>query len=214
MRRHPGGGEPSSPAPTTHLPKQLTFVQRTIKRSVDIVAALVFFALFGPLYLAVALGVAISMGRPVHFWQVRIGEGGQRFRFYKFRSMVRDSETILDDYLSRNDAARTQWDTFQKLEKDPRITPLGKIIRKISLDELPQFWNVLKGDMSLIGPRPAWNASAASTVATGRTTAPCVRGSPGSGRSAVAIGCRTHNASSSMPITSTTGRSGSTSRFS
>jgi lipopolysaccharide/colanic/teichoic acid biosynthesis glycosyltransferase len=132
----------------------LTPAQRAIKRSVDIVAALMFFALFGPLYLLVALGVCISMGRPVHFWQIRIGEGGQRFRFYKFRSMVRDSENILDDYLSKNDVARTQWDTFQKLEKDPRITPLGKIIRKISLDELPQFWNVLKGDMSLIGPRP------------------------------------------------------------
>ena len=154
MRRLPGGGEPSSPIPITASPRQLTRTQRGIKRSVDILAALVFFALFGPLYLAVALGVAISMGRPVHFWQVRIGEGGQRFRFYKFRSMVRDSETILDDYLSKNDAARTQWDTFQKLEKDPRITPLGRIIRKISLDELPQFWNVLKGDMSLIGPRP------------------------------------------------------------
>jgi exopolysaccharide production protein ExoY len=129
-------------------------LQRSIKRSVDIVGALAFFVLFGPIYLLVALGVQLSMGRPVHFWQIRLGEDGRRFRFYKFRSMVRDSENILDEFLSKNDVARTQWDTFQKLEKDPRITPLGHFIRKLSLDELPQFWNVLKGDMSLIGPRP------------------------------------------------------------
>jgi exopolysaccharide production protein ExoY len=132
----------------------LTLLQRSIKRSMDILGALTFFLLLGPVYLAVALAVRISMGHPVHFWQTRMGEGGQRFRFYKFRSMVRNSENILDEYLSKNDVARTQWDTFQKLEKDPRITPLGHFIRKLSLDELPQFWNVLKGDMSLIGPRP------------------------------------------------------------
>ncbi|MBB1600083.1 UDP-phosphate galactose phosphotransferase [Variovorax sp. UMC13] len=135
-------------------PKGLTPLQRGLKRSVDIVAALTFFTFFGPIYLVVALAVAISMGRPVHFFQTRMGEGGQRFKFYKFRSMVRNSESILDDYLSKNDVARTQWETFQKLEVDPRITPLGRLIRKLSLDELPQFWNVLKGDMSLIGPRP------------------------------------------------------------
>ena len=142
------------PAPVIARPPQLTLLQRSIKRSVDIVGALTFFLLLGPVYLAVALAVRISMGHPVHFWQTRMGEGGQRFRFYKFRSMVRNSENILDEYLSKNDVARTQWDTFQKLEKDPRITPLGHFIRKLSLDELPQFWNVLKGDMSLIGPRP------------------------------------------------------------
>jgi len=151
-RRHPGG-EPS-PAPITVQPARLTLMQRGVKRSVDIVGALAFFVLAGPIYLAVALAVRISMGHPVHFWQTRMGEGGQRFRFYKFRSMVRNSENILDEYLSKNDVARTQWDTFQKLEKDPRITPLGHFIRKLSLDELPQFWNVLKGDMSLVGPRP------------------------------------------------------------
>ena len=152
-RRYPGSGEPL-PAPVIAQPPQLTLLQRSVKRSVDILGALTFFLLLGPVYLAVALAVRISMGHPVHFWQTRMGEGGQRFRFYKFRSMVRNSENILDEYLSKNDVARTQWDTFQKLEKDPRITPLGHFIRKLSLDELPQFWNVLKGDMSLIGPRP------------------------------------------------------------
>ena len=125
-----------------------------MKRAIDIVGALVFFLVFGPLYLLVAGGVLISMGRPVHFWQYRLGRHGKRFRFHKFRSMVRDSGEALDAYLSRNDVARTEWATFQKLEHDPRITPFGHFIRRLSLDELPQFWNVLKGDMSLVGPRP------------------------------------------------------------
>jgi lipopolysaccharide/colanic/teichoic acid biosynthesis glycosyltransferase len=152
-RFSPDGGGPSAPA-TYAQPRRLSYFERTAKRTIDIVGALTFFTLFGPLYVIVALCVAISMGRPVHFWQNRLGENGQRFRFYKFRSMVRNSEDVLDEFLSRNDMARTEWDTFQKLEKDPRITPTGMIIRKLSLDELPQFWNVLKGDMSLVGPRP------------------------------------------------------------
>lgn len=147
-----GGGPPSMPAYVA--PRRLSLFERGAKRTMDIVGALVFFLFFGPLYLCVAAVVGLSMGRPVHFWQTRLGERGQRFRFYKFRSMVRDSDQVLDEFLSRNDMARTEWDTFQKLEKDPRITPIGQLIRKLSLDELPQFWNVLKGDMSLVGPRP------------------------------------------------------------
>ncbi|WP_162593767.1 sugar transferase [Variovorax sp. PBL-E5] len=149
----PDGGGSSTP-PLHVQPRRLSYLERTTKRAMDIVGALIFFAVFGPLYLLVALGVRISMGRPVHFWQNRLGERGQRFRFYKFRSMVHNSEHVLDEFLSRNDMARTEWDTFQKLEKDPRITPIGQFIRKLSLDELPQFWNVLKGDMSIVGPRP------------------------------------------------------------
>jgi exopolysaccharide production protein ExoY len=149
----PDGGGPSAPS-TYAQPRRLSYLDRTMKRAIDIVGALTFFIVFGPLYLLVALGVRISMGRPVHFWQNRLGERGQRFRFYKFRSMVHNSDNVLDEFLSRNDMARTEWDTFQKLEKDPRITPTGQFIRKLSLDELPQFWNVLKGDMSLVGPRP------------------------------------------------------------
>ncbi|RYH19393.1 MAG: sugar transferase, partial [Alcaligenaceae bacterium] len=118
------------------------------------VGALLFFALFGPVYLLIAMGVLVGMGGPVHYWQPRLGLGGRPFRFHKFRSMVRNSDEILESHLSANDMARTEWDTFQKLQKDPRITPLGQILRKASLDELPQFWNVLKGDMSLVGPRP------------------------------------------------------------
>ena len=147
------GGRTAS-APHDRRPLRLGAHERAIKRAFDIGGALIFFALFGPLYLLVALAVLISMGKPVHFWQNRVGSGGRRFRFYKFRSMVQNSDVVLDDFLSRNDMARTQWDTFQKLESDPRITPIGQVIRKLSLDELPQFWNVLIGDMSLVGPRP------------------------------------------------------------
>ena len=150
----PGGGSSSSPYIAVILPRRMTAVERLAKRSLDILGALLFFLLCGPFYVLVALGVRLSMGSPVHFGQVRLGQGGQRFRFYKFRSMVHDSDTVLDQFLSKNDMARTEWDTFQKLEKDPRITPIGQWIRKLSLDELPQFWNVLKGDMSLVGPRP------------------------------------------------------------
>ena len=134
--------------------RPLNAVDRAAKRTIDIGGALLFFAVFGPLYLLVALAVLLSMGRPVYYWQNRLGAGGRPFRFYKFRSMVHNSDAVLDELLSRNDMARTEWDTFQKLEKDPRITAIGQFIRKLSLDELPQFWNVLKGDMSLVGPRP------------------------------------------------------------
>jgi len=148
----PGDGIPSLPRPVAA--SRQTAIDRALKRSIDIVGALTFLTLMAPLYAFIMLCVRISMGSPVHFGQVRLGQGGRRFRFYKFRSMVHDSEAVLDDFLSRNDMARTEWDTFQKLEKDPRITWVGNVIRKLSLDEIPQFWNVLKGDMSLVGPRP------------------------------------------------------------
>ena len=146
---------PDVAAPLPRVPaRALGGVQRIVKRAIDIVGACVFFVLFGPLYLAVAAAVLISMGRPVHFWQYRLGRDGRRFRFHKFRSMVHDASNVLEEHLSQNDMARTEWATFQKLTYDPRITPVGHFIRRLSLDELPQFWNVLKGDMSLVGPRP------------------------------------------------------------
>ncbi len=128
--------------------------QCALKRLIDIVGALTFFVLFGPLYVIVAAAVLICMGAPVHYWQTRLGQGGRAFRFYKFRSMVQDSDAILEKHLHEDVAARTQWQTYQKLDHDPRVTAVGRFIRRSSLDELPQFWNVLKGDMSLVGPRP------------------------------------------------------------
>ena len=135
-------------------PDCLTARQRALKRSVDIVGALAFFVFLGPLYLLVAAAVRISMGRPVYYWQTRLGQGGRPFRCYKFRSMVTGSDEILAGHLAYDAVARARWERFQKLDDDPRVTPVGRVIRRLSLDELPQFYNVLKGDMSLVGPRP------------------------------------------------------------
>lgn len=128
--------------------------QRGIKRSLDIVGALALLALLGPMYLGIALAVALRMGAPVHYWQKRLGRGGKAFPFYKFRSMCLDADAMLKRHLAANPDARLQWRRYQKLEDDPRITPLGRFLRRTSLDELPQLFNVLKGDMSLVGPRP------------------------------------------------------------
>jgi len=145
----------SAAAHATHARAHgLSPAQRAAKRAVDIVGALFFFVVFGPLYLLVAAAVWLDTGGPVHFWQVRLGQNGRSFRFYKFRSMVPGADKILAQHLASDPAARRQWDLFQKLDDDPRITRIGRLIRKLSLDELPQFFNVLKGDMSLVGPRP------------------------------------------------------------
>jgi exopolysaccharide production protein ExoY len=125
-----------------------------IKRGIDIVAALVFFTVFLPLFVLVAIGVRWSSHGPALYSQPRVGRHGRTFRFYKFRSMVVDSDEVLSAFLDSDSEAKSQWDAYQKLSDDPRITPFGRFIRKTSLDELPQFWNVLKGDMSLVGPRP------------------------------------------------------------
>lgn len=125
-----------------------------LKRGVDICGALVFFAMFGWLYLILWAGVLLSSGAPAMYSQKRYGKDGRVFNFYKFRSMVKNADVVLEQHLKENSSARAQWRDFQKLDQDPRITQFGKFIRKTSLDELPQFWNVLMGDMSLIGPRP------------------------------------------------------------
>lgn len=127
---------------------------RAGKRAVDIAAALFFFCAFGWLFAILAVGVLITSGAPVLYSQPRYGRGGRIFKFYKFRSMLSNSAQILEEHLKNDPVARQQWAEYQKLENDPRITPFGKFIRKTSLDELPQFWNVLVGDMSLVGPRP------------------------------------------------------------
>ena len=133
---------------------QFTVAQRSLKRSVDIVGASAFFVFLGPLYLIVAAVVLVGMGRPVHYSQIRLGQDGRPFRCYKFRSMTREANEILRRHLEQDAAARTRWEQFQKLENDPRISRVGRAIRRLSLDELPQFYNVLKGDMSMVGPRP------------------------------------------------------------
>lgn len=120
---------------------------------IDFLGAAVAILLSMPVMLLLLVALWIEDGNPI-FSQERLGKRGRRFRMYKLRSMVPDAEARLAEHLAANPAAAREWAVRQKLGNDPRITPLGRLIRKTSLDELPQLFNVLKGDMSLVGPRP------------------------------------------------------------
>ena len=124
-----------------------------LKRGLDVLAVLLAAPVVLPVVLILGLLIARD-GGPVFYQQDRIGRGGRHFRIWKLRSMVIDAEKRLEEHLARDPAARAEWAETQKLKSDPRITAVGRLIRKSSLDELPQLWNVLKGEMSLVGPRP------------------------------------------------------------
>ena len=121
-----------------------------MKRLFDVLLSGTGLVLSSPLWLLIALAVVAEDGRPVFFTQERVGRGGRRFRAFKFRSMVKNAEAVL---AARPDLMEEYKRTF-KIANDPRIFPLGKFLRKTSLDELPQLWNVIRGEMSLVGPRP------------------------------------------------------------
>jgi exopolysaccharide production protein ExoY len=123
------------------------------KRALDIVGALIAVVLFAPVMSIIYIVLMFSGGKPV-FAHRRVGRDGRLFPCYKFRSMVRNSDEVLTDHLERNPAARQEWDATCKLTCDPRVTRFGAFLRRSSLDELPQLFNVLKGEMSLVGPRP------------------------------------------------------------
>lgn len=101
-----------------------------------------------------AMFVWLADRSPPFYAQYRVGQNGRQFRMIKLRTMVRNADQVLEEYLENNAAARREWDQTQKLKHDPRIIRFGRFLRKTSLDELPQLWNVLSGDMSLVGPRP------------------------------------------------------------
>jgi lipopolysaccharide/colanic/teichoic acid biosynthesis glycosyltransferase len=124
---------------------------RGLKRGLDIVVASIALLVLSPLMLLVAALIKITAPGPVLFWQVRVGRWGREFPFPKFRSMVCNAEKLKELLLEQNDHGNSV--TF-KMKKDPRVTTVGRIIRKLSIDELPQLWCVLAGDMSLVGPRP------------------------------------------------------------
>ena len=128
-------------------------VQRVLKRTLDLVFSGLLMILIAPLLLTLS-GLLMLEGGPVFFSQLRIGENLRRFRCLKFRSMRPDAEQRLSEMLARDPVAREEWETHQKLKNDPRITPVGRFLRATSLDELPQLFNVLKGEMSMVGPRP------------------------------------------------------------
>ncbi|HUI21808.1 MAG TPA: sugar transferase [Methylocella sp.] len=124
------------------------------KRIFDLISASITLVVFSPLFLFVVVLLRLTDPGPVIFRHIRVGQGGRRFACLKFRSMVADSEKVLKTLLESDPAARMEWERTQKLANDPRITPVGKFLRQSSLDELPQLFNVIRGDMSLVGPRP------------------------------------------------------------
>lgn len=129
---------------------------KVVKRLIDILGGLVGCVLLVPITVAVYIArkVLKEDDGPLFYEHLRYGKDGKKFRIYKFRSMCIDADKRLKEYLEQNEEARIEFEENHKLKDDPRITKLGKFIRKTSIDELPQFINVLKGDMSLIGPRP------------------------------------------------------------
>ena len=124
-----------------------------LKRVFDIALVVVFAPLVVLVVAALAIGAALDGGNPFYF-QDRVGRGGRIYRMWKLRTMVAGAVAKLETYLAQHPAARQEWDSTQKLKSDPRITRFGRFLRRSSLDELPQLWNVLTGEMSLVGPRP------------------------------------------------------------
>jgi len=127
---------------------------RLFKRIFDITATVIGGLLILPVIAIVAILIYLDSPGPIVFGHKRVGQGGKEFPCYKFRSMVPNAQEALEIYLKENPEAREEWERDFKLKDDPRVTKIGKFLRKTSLDELPQLWNVLIGDMSLVGPRP------------------------------------------------------------
>jgi exopolysaccharide production protein ExoY len=147
------GARVPSPAarPVIH---QSHIVGGLAKRSLDIGLAFTALVLLSPLMLGVALLIKLTSPGKVLYGHGRIGFAGRQFRCWKFRTMVVDGDRVLEDYLRQNPHERAIWLAERKLRDDPRITPMGAVLRKLSVDELPQLYNILMGQMSIVGPRP------------------------------------------------------------
>jgi exopolysaccharide production protein ExoY len=124
------------------------------KRSFDITAALAALVFFSPILLLIMALVKVSSKGSIFYGHRRIGHNGRSFHCLKFRTMVANGDEVLRDYLRNNPSAAEEWKATRKLRDDPRVTTVGTVLRKLSLDELPQLINILRGDMSVVGPRP------------------------------------------------------------
>ncbi|TKT69327.1 sugar transferase [Aquamicrobium sp. LC103] len=124
------------------------------KRGLDIIGATFGLILVSPLFVLLAVLVKLSDGGPIFYGHRRVGRGGRVFHCLKFRTMVVNGEQALATYLRDNPEARAEWEATRKLKTDPRVTRVGVVLRKLSLDELPQIINILRGEMSIVGPRP------------------------------------------------------------
>ena len=140
-----------SPAHVSVFVPRHGLYRSSLKRSLDVLLVLMALPVVLPLVLAL---IVLMDGSNPFYSQERVGRGGHRYRMWKLRSMVVDADKRLQGHLDTNPEARAEWEQTQKLRHDPRITRFGRILRKSSLDELPQLWNVLIGHMSLVGPRP------------------------------------------------------------
>lgn len=138
-----------SPARNTHRHHNFS----ALKRALDIVGSVAIGFVFSPLILIIAVRMGLEDG-PILFRHRRVGQDGKIFECLKFRTMVPNAEQILRELLDKDPVARAEWLRDHKLRNDPRVTRLGRFLRKTSLDELPQLWNVMRGEMSLVGPRP------------------------------------------------------------
>ncbi len=134
-------------------PEQL-FSYRVVKRAVDVAVVLFLCVLLSPILVVIALAVWLTSPGPVLFSHRRIRRQGEFFTMWKFRTMCTNSGEVLERYLVAHPEARAEWRATHKLKCDPRVTRVGRLLRRTSLDELPQLWNVLNGSMSLVGPRP------------------------------------------------------------
>lgn len=125
-----------------------------VKRAIDVFVVLILMPLFIPILAVVSILIVLDSKGPIFFVQERVGKDGKIFRCYKFRTMFVDAEKRLLEILNKDLIAKEQWLQNSKLRNDPRVTNVGKLLRRFSIDELPQIINVLKGDMSFVGPRP------------------------------------------------------------
>ncbi|MFM8596307.1 MAG: sugar transferase, partial [Flavobacteriales bacterium] len=145
------------PSPQEGIPfltfdqSRISFLGRVAKRTFDLVFSLILMIFLSPVFLLIALAVLISSGWPIFYSQTRVGYQGKTFKFYKFRSMVKDADNLIGEVENVHEKDHVIF----KNKQDPRVTPVGRILRKYSLDELPQFLNVLNNTMSVVGPRPA-----------------------------------------------------------
>lgn len=139
---------------TSFILNQIDIKHHFGKRAFDIIFSFLVLTLGFPLFFIIALLVLLTSRGRVIYGHERIGRGGKPFRCYKFRTMYVDADARFKELLTSNPLLKEEWDKKHKLTNDPRITSIGQFLRKTSLDELPQFWNVLKGDLSVVGPRP------------------------------------------------------------
>lgn len=146
------GDSYAAPQAVRALPRE-DWLQPGLKRAMDVLGAAAMLLVLSPIFLILALIVRAD-GGPAFFAHRRIGRDGDAFGCLKFRSMVTDSQARLEALLASDAGARAEWDATRKLRNDPRVTRIGRFLRATSLDELPQLLNVLRGEMSLVGPRP------------------------------------------------------------